>query len=127
MNRRDCRGWNVAELRARCPAGRHCSGIAVKPRLDFLQHGLVLPARYAALRSSRTARFQRTALADACPVTPDRLAILYAGKTIGQPLSGGTAINILGRIIDEVLLAEARPLRQDMREFHAENSTRTRH
>jgi len=79
----------------------------VEPRLDFLEHGLVLPARYAALRSSGTLRLQRAALARACPVAPDRLAIFDAGKTIGQPLSGGTAIDILDRDIDEVLLAEA--------------------
>jgi hypothetical protein len=35
------------------------------------------------------------------------MTIFYAGKTIGERLSSGTAIDILGRDIDEVLLAEA--------------------
>ena len=46
-------------------------------------------------------------MAGACQVTTQLLALLFAGETVGQPLAGGTAIDVLGRDINEVLFAEA--------------------
>src|SRR5438552_15505586 len=40
------------------------------------------------------------------PVAPHHLVIAFAGIAIGQPLTRGTNINIVGRDIDKVLLAE---------------------
>src|SRR5262245_62617387 len=85
----------------------HGIGVAVEPALDRLQHGLVLPARDAALGARRTLIFQRAALACARPIAADRLAVLHARAAVRQPFTGRTAIDVVGSDVDEVLLPEA--------------------
>ena len=66
----------------------HCIKVVVEPILNFLQNGLVFPARDAALGACRAPRPQCASFAGACPISPDRLAMLLALKVVGQPLAG---------------------------------------
>ena len=85
----------------------HLVGVPVKPLLNFLQHGFMLPSRDAPLGAGRALSLQRAGLASARPIAAQRLAVLFAGVAIGQPLAGRTEIDVFVRDIDKVLLAEA--------------------
>jgi hypothetical protein len=114
----------AARSRPTSRSSTHCSGVVVKPILNFLENGFVLPSCDAAFSSCRALRFQRAGFAVACPIAAQRLSFLYVHTAISQPLAGGTAINIVGSDIDEVLFAEAassfgtRSLR--LRQYHGD-------
>ena len=91
----------------RLTAQPHGIGVVVEPRLHRLEHGLVLPARDAAFGPCRALGLERAGPAGARPIAAQRLAVLLAREAIGQPLAGGTAIDVIRGDIDEVLLAEA--------------------
>src|SRR5262249_30259766 len=90
----------------RLAAVTHRLWIFVKPLRRGFQHVLVLPSWNAPFVARRTFRFQRTSRADVCPIAPHHLAVLLGRHAVRQLLAGGAAIDILGSIVDEVLLAE---------------------
>ena len=73
----------------------HGLRVRVEPALHRVQQVLVLPSRDAPLRPCRALRFERTLGTCRCPVAPQNLASLLIGVSIGQPLAGRTAIDIL--------------------------------
>src|SRR4051812_29173858 len=75
--------------------------------LHSIEQMLVLPPRYPSLRPCRARRFERTILTGSGPVAPDPLAIFFATKAIWQLLPSRTAVGVLLRQIDKVLLTEA--------------------
>src|SRR5664279_2719854 len=87
-------------------AHAHLFGIAVEPRLHGFEDSLVLPTRDPAFLARRAFVLQRARLTDARPIVAQVLATLFVGKAIGEPLAGGTTIDIVLGDIDEVLLAE---------------------
>ena len=88
-------------------AHAHLVRVAVEPVLHRLENGLVLPPRDPALLAGRTLSLQRARLTSRRPVAAQRLAVLLVRVPVGQPLASGTAIDIIRRNVDEVLLAEA--------------------
>src|ERR1700678_101114 len=88
------------------PAHTHLVRVAVEPVLHSLKNGLVLPPRYPALLAGRALSFQGARRASRRPVAVQYLASFLGCEPIGQPLGGGTAIDIVRRKVDEVLLAE---------------------
>src|SRR4030095_708671 len=83
----------------------------LRVRFETLLHGfeqvLMLPARDTALCSRCALRLERAARACRRPVAAQRLTVLLVRIPIDQPLARRTAITVFGRVIDEVLLAEA--------------------
>src|SRR5262245_32068607 len=90
----------------RLAACTHRLRIFIEPLLRGFENVLVLPAWNASLVARRAFRFQQTMWAGVRPITPHHLAILLGRHAIAQLLAGRTAIDILGGIVDEVLLAE---------------------
>ena len=66
----------------------------------------MLPPRYSPFLAGRALSLERAGLAGCRPITAQHLAVLFVCTTIGQPLAGGAAIDIVYGDIDEVLLAE---------------------
>src|SRR6266481_7232441 len=87
-------------------AHTHLVRIAIEPRLHGLEDGFVFPTRDPALLASRALALQRARLTGGRPIAAQCLAVLLVCITIGQPLTGGTKIDIVLGDIDEVLLAE---------------------
>jgi len=87
-------------------AHSHFLRVAVEPVLHSLKNGLVLPPRYPALLARRALSLQGARLTCCGPVAAQHLASFLGREPIGQPLAGRTAIDIVGRNVDEVLLAE---------------------
>src|SRR5262249_38747863 len=90
----------------RLAACTHRLRVFIEPLLRGFENVLVLPAWNASLVARRAFRFQLTIRAGVRPITPHHLAILLGRHAIAQLLAGRTAIDILGGIVDEVLLAE---------------------
>src|ERR1700730_5674719 len=84
----------------------HFFWMLIETRLHSLKHYLVFPTCDAPLGTGRTLCFQCAGLARTRPIAPHHFAIFFARKAIGQPLTSWTNINIVGRDIDKVLLAE---------------------
>jgi hypothetical protein len=85
----------------------HGVGIFVEPRLYRFEHSLVLPTPDPPLFPRRALGLERAFAAYARPVAARLLAVLLAGVAIGQPLAGRAAVDVIGRIINKVRLAEA--------------------
>jgi hypothetical protein len=90
----------------RLAAHTHRTRVLVETLLHRFEHMLVLPSRDAPLRTRRAASFERAVRACRRPIATQRLAVLLVGVTMGQLVTCRAAIDILGRQIDEVLLAE---------------------
>src|SRR6266403_2244338 len=90
----------------RLAASAHRLRIFIEPSLRCFKNVLVLPSRNAPLVARRAFRFQRAIRAGVRPIAPHHLAVLLGRHVIGQLLAGRTAIDILGGVVDEVLLAE---------------------
>src|SRR5215831_12739673 len=84
----------------------HLIGVLIEPLLNLLQHILVLPTRDAPLGASRALSLERAVLASGRPVAAQHSAMLLNGEAIRQPFTGRAAVDVLGRNIDEVLLAK---------------------
>src|SRR3979409_1748923 len=87
-------------------AHAHRLRVLIEPLLYRFAHGLGLPSSASPLGSCRTPGFERAARACGRPVAAQRLAVLLVRITIGQLLARRAAIDILGRQINEILLAE---------------------
>src|SRR5712691_6904517 len=84
----------------------HFFGMVIETCLHSLKHGLVFPTCDPALLTCRALALECARLTVARPIAAQCLAVLYVRIVIGQPLTSWTNINIVGRDIDEVLLAE---------------------
>ena len=80
--------------------------MVIETCLHSLKHGLVFPTCDPALLTCRALALERARLTVVRPIAAQCLAVLYVRIVIGQPLTSWTNINIVGRDIDEVLLAE---------------------
>src|SRR6266566_4800851 len=90
----------------RLAACTHRLRIFIEPSLRCFENVLVLPSWNAPLLARRTFRLQRAIRAGVRPIAPHHLTVLLGRHVIGQLLASRTAINILGGVVDEVLLAE---------------------
>ena len=84
----------------------HCLRIGIETLLHGFEHVLVLPSLNTPLIRFRALRLEWAVAARPCPIMAQRSAALLVRVAIGQLLTRRTAIDILGRQIDEVLLAE---------------------
>src|SRR6516162_7070427 len=91
----------------RLAAQTHGSRARIETLLNGVQHVLVFPAWDAPLRPGRASRLQRALRTRRRPIAAYHLAVLLCGEPIGHMLSGLTAVDILFRHIDKVLLTEA--------------------
>src|SRR5580700_3919877 len=86
-------------------AHAHRLWIHIKTLLHGFEQVLVLPSRDPALRARRATRFEGAARTRRRPISAQHFAVFLIGITIGQLFSRWTAIDILRRYIDKVLLA----------------------
>src|SRR5262249_12030144 len=84
----------------------HFFRMVIETCLHSLKHGLVFPTCDPTLLTCRALALERARLTVVRPIAAQCLAVLYVRIVIGQPLTSWTNINIVGRDIDEVLLAE---------------------
>src|SRR6266481_8102347 len=82
-------------------AHAHLVWISIEPRLHGLEDGFVFPTRDPALPTRRALALQRARLTGGRPIAAQCLAVLLVCITIGQPLTGGTTIDIVLGDIDE--------------------------
>src|SRR5262245_40540711 len=78
----------------------------IEPGLDFLENGLVLPAKDASFLRRGAKRLQPAVFARVGPVAVHGLAVLNVREAIRQRLAGWAAIGVLLGSVDAVLLAE---------------------
>ena len=88
----------------------HGERVRIKALLHGIEQVLMLPSWNPPLWPCRALGLERTILTGVGPVTPYPVAIFLAREAIWQLLSSRTAIGVLLRQIDKVLLAEA-PIR----------------
>jgi hypothetical protein len=98
--------YGPERMLCRLTAQGHLIGVLIEPLLNLLQHILVLPTRDAPLGASRALSLERAVLASGRPVAAQPSAMLLNGEPIRQPFTSRTAVDVLGRNIDEVLLAK---------------------
>ena len=101
----------------------HGLWVCIKALLHGIEQVLVLPSWDPPLWPCRALGLERTILTGVGPVTPYPLAVFLAREAIWQSLSSRTAIGVLLRQIDKVLLAEA-PLRFGARRLRLGQSYR---
>ena len=89
------------------PADPHGAGVAIQAHLHGLEHRLVLPSAHPPHRTCRALGLQAAGSARPGPVFVHQQSCFFRGEAPGQPLAGGTAVDVLLGQIDEVLLAEA--------------------
>src|SRR5262245_65482737 len=104
----------------------HLIGVLIEPLLNLLQHILVLPTRDAPLGASRALNLECAVPASGGPVAAQHSAMLLNGEAIRQPFTCRTAVDVLGRNIDQVLLAKTTcsfcARGQRFRQFHRDAS-----
>ena len=84
----------------------HRPGSAFQSFLHRVEDGFVLPALDAPFLGRRALRFLRAGGAFRRPVVMQLSPCLDVRISPGHLLPGRTPINVLGRIVDEILLAE---------------------
>src|ERR1700685_985574 len=84
----------------------HLLRMFVKPTLNGFENVLMLPSCDPSLLCSGTAMFDGAALTGIGPVSAYNHSILFGGVVVGEPLSGGTNINVLFSQIAKVLFAK---------------------
>src|SRR5881227_883149 len=94
-------GCSTVSRRARIAFGFSSSRLCAASRMCSCS-----PTWNAPLVACRTFRLQRAIRAGVRPIAPHHLAVLLVRHVIGQLLASRTAIDILGGVVDEVLLAE---------------------
>src|SRR5258708_20433646 len=85
----------------------HRLRVFIETLLPGFEHVLMLPSLNAPLVCLRTLRLERAVPTRGRPIMAQRPAVLLVRITIGQLLPRRTAIHILDRQIDKVLLAVA--------------------
>src|SRR5689334_25429712 len=90
----------------RLAAFTHRLRILVEPPLSGFQNVLVLPSWNAPFVARRTFRLQWAIRTGVRPIAPHHLAVLLGRHAVRQLLARGAAIDVLGSVVDEVLLAE---------------------
>src|SRR5258708_39551211 len=84
----------------------HSLRVLIEPLLHCLDDVLVFPPRDPALYGGRAAALNRAGPAGIGPVAAQPESVFDVGVVVPQPLTGRTAIDVLLRQIDEVLLAK---------------------
>ena len=105
------------------PTLAHGFRVCIQALLHSVEQRLMLPSCNTALRPCCALRFERTILTGCGPVAPQHLALFFVCIAIWQPLPSRTAIGVLLRQIDKVLLTEA-PIRLGTRRLRLGQSYR---
>lgn len=90
----------------RLPSYPHRIGVCIKPLLHGFDYVFMLPSGDAAFLGGRALDLDGATGARTGPVSIERHAPFHCLKPVLQLLTGRTAIHVLLRHVDEVLLAE---------------------